>query len=298
MHLISGLINFVSGLNELAQTDYLRAIALQRNNGEAYRRLGKVYEKIGRLNEALAEFHQAVEVEPGRATYRLVLANFYFQRGDYQEALPHYRKAVELAPKSSVSHNALGADLGELGQFAEAEKELLESIALKDSFDAELALGTILLDAGKNPEAISRFERAKAIGPENGGLWLDLGLAYSRQHRDREMKSAFLKGQKFSLQYLSTDLTYPVERARLAYFDAKLGEPLQAKSEIDQVLQIPRNDLEIVLLSLLTFEALDLRERSLGLLAGSSPVLVRSLIVQAERYPELADLRQDSRYPK
>jgi tetratricopeptide (TPR) repeat protein/TolB-like protein len=298
VHLISGGISFLSGLPELAKTDYLRAIALERNNGEAYRRLAKVYEKIGRLNEALAAFHQAVEVEPGRATHRQNLANFYFQRGDYQDALPEYRKAVELAPGSWRSHNAFGTDLVALGQLEEAEQELRKSISLKDNFDAELGLGTIFLDAGKYPEAISCFERAKAVGPENGGLWLELGLAYSRQHRDREAKTAFLRGQKFSMQYLSTDSSYPVERARLAYFAARLDEPLQAMSEIEQALQIPRDDTEVVLLSLLTFEALDLRQRSIDLLTGSSPTLVRSITVQVEQYPELAGLRQDSRYLK
>ena len=64
------------------------------------------------------------------------------------------------------------------------------------------------------------------------------------------------------------------------------------------MLQIPRDDTEVVLLSLLTFEALDLRQRSIDLLTGSSPTLVRSITVQVEQYPELAGLRQDSRYLK
>ena len=298
VHLISGWINFVSGLNEQARVDYLRAIALQPKNSEAYRRLTGVYERNGHLNEALAAAQKAVDIEPGNLRIQQNLGNFYFLRGDLEHALPPYRKMVELAPNSSAPHRTLGAGLGKLGRYEEAEQELRKAISLDDNFDTELTLGSVLLDDGKNQEAISCFERAKAIGPEDGGLWLDLGLAYDRERRPRDAKTAFFHGQAFTRNYLARDSRTLLERARLAYFEARLGDSQQALSDIGQALQTPREDDELFLVALLTYEVIGLRPRSLDLLEGSSSTLFRSIMVQAERYPELAGLRREPRYMK
>lgn len=295
VHLISGSINLSSSLNELAQADFERAIALQPRNDEAYRRLSKVYERNAHLNESLAAARRAVELVPGRAMNHQTVANFYFLHGEYQNALLEYRKAVELAP-TPAAHIALAADLAQLGQFEEAEHELREAIGLKDSFDAEITLGSVFLDAGKNQDAISCLRKAKAIGPETGLLWLNLGLAYSRDHHDGDANAAFRAGRAFSANYLATDSRNWVERARLAYFEARLGDASQAESNISQVLQMKRDDGEVRLIALLTFEVLDLRRRSIVLLTDSEAMLRRSLILQVERYPELAGLRHEPRY--
>jgi len=298
VHLISGWINFVSGLNEQAKVDYQRAIALQPKNSEAYRRLTGVYERNGHLNEALAVAQKAVDIEPGSLANQKTLGNFYFVRGDLEHALPPYRKMVELAPQSSAPHRALGAGLGKLGRYEEAEQELRKAISLEDNFDTELTLGSVLLDAGKSREAIACLERANSIGPENGGLWLDLGLAYERDHRPSDAKTAFFRGRAFTRNYLAGDPRTFLERARLAYFEARLGDSQQAISEIAQALQTPRDDDELSLVALLTYEVIGLRGRSLDLLEGSSSTLFRSIMVQAERYPELAGLRHEPRYMK
>jgi tetratricopeptide (TPR) repeat protein len=183
-----------------------------------------------------------------------------------------------------------------LGRSEEAERELRTAIRLNDTFDAEHTLGAILLDSGRNQEAISCFKRARAIGPETGLLWLNLGLAYSREHRDSEAKAAFRDGQAFEAKDLAEDSRDALERARLAYFAARLGDKQQGESEIAQALQAKRGDAEVSLLALLTFEALEHREQSLSLLAGSSSILLRSILVQVNRYPELAGLRHEPRY--
>jgi tetratricopeptide (TPR) repeat protein len=296
VHLTSGLINFSSSLNELAEADYLRTIALEPRNGTAYRRLSSVYERNAHPNEALAAAHRAVEIEPGLLISRQVLASIYFQRGEYRDALPEYRKAVEMAPKSWATHNALGADLGALGQFDEAERELQEAIGLKDGFDTEFMLGSVLLDAGKSDAAIACFLKAEAIGPVTGLLWLNLGLAYSREHLEAKAKAAFLAGLAFSTKYLERDSRDSEEHARQAYFEASLGYEGQAESNISQVLQLKKNNVEVLLIALLTFESLRHSDRGLELLADSPPALRHSLIIEADRYPELAGLRQQPRY--
>jgi serine/threonine protein kinase/tetratricopeptide (TPR) repeat protein len=295
VHLISGWLSFISSLNELAQSDYQRAIALQPNNSEAYRRISMVYYRNGQMNEALTAAQKAVEIQPD-ITNLQHLGGFYFLRGDFQNAITEYRKMIDLAPKSARSHYALGAALGQLGRSEEAEHELRTAISLHDDFAAEHTLGAILLDSGKNQEAIYCFRRALDIGPASGLLWLNLGLAYSREHRDRDARSAFFGGQAFELKGLAGNSRHPLERARLAYFAARLGDSQQAESEIAQALQSLRDDAEVSLLALLTFEALGHREQSLSLLTGSPSILLRSIVVQVNRYPELAELRHEPRY--
>ena len=160
--LISGLLKANSSLHELAVADYQRAIELQPNNGDAYRRLTAVYSKNPQFNEALIAAQNAIQVQPGDPRNHQQLGFLYMERGQYEKAVQEFQKMVELAPNLADSHYALGVALQDGGRLAEAESELHAAIRLKDSSFAEHALGAILLDLGRNRDAISSFLRALA----------------------------------------------------------------------------------------------------------------------------------------
>jgi serine/threonine protein kinase len=291
VHVISGLVQQTAGAYEPAMAHYQRAIEIQPNNGDAYRRLSAIYNKDGQLNEALAAIQKAVQLEPRDFSNYQQLGAFYVNRGNYQDAVSAYQKMVDLAPGLGISHYSLGAALGDAGRLPEAEKELREAVRLQDSAVAEHTLGAILLDLGKSGEAISCFERARDLGDHTSLLWLNLGLSYSREGRDSDAAEAFQKGLAASEQDLINDPRDGAERARLAYLAARKGDKRRAEFEIAQALQIAHDDSEAVLLAVLTYETLSSREQALGLL-GRSP----SILVQLNRYPELMDLRRDPRY--
>lgn len=291
VHLASGLLKADSSFLELAQEDYQRAIELQPNNGDAYRRLSGIFNRNNQPNEALAAIQKAVQLQPGYFKNHQQLGTLYILRGDYRDAVVEFQKMADLAPHLAQSHSALGAALGYLGRLPEAEKELREAVHLEDSSDNEETLGAILMDLGKPGEAISCFLQALALGPGSANLWLDLGLSYGRESRESEAKAAFRSGLAVAQEDLIKDPRDKGERARLAYLAARLGDSGRADFEIAQTLQVSGDDSDVSLMAVLTYEALGRREQTLALLARLPTVLG-----QLNRYPELADLRRDPRF--
>jgi serine/threonine protein kinase/Flp pilus assembly protein TadD len=290
VHLVSGLLKADSSFLEMAEADYQRAIELQPNNGDAYRRLSGIYNRNNQPNEALAAIQRAVQLQPDYFKNHQQLGTLYILRGDYRDAVPEFQKMADLAPSLAQSHFALGAALGYLGRLPEAENQLRAAVHLEDSSDNEVTLGAILMDLGKPGEAISCFLRALALGPGSANLWLDLGLSYGRESRERDAKAAFRSGLAIAEQDLIEDPRDKGERARLAYFAARLGDTGRADFEIAQTLQVSGDDSDVSLMAVLTYEALGRREPTLALLTRMPAVLG-----QLNRYPELADLRRDPR---
>ncbi|MGD0298103.1 MAG: protein kinase [Bryobacteraceae bacterium] len=288
---ISGLIKADSGFYELAAADYQRAIELQPNNGDVYRRLSGIYSRAGEPDEALTAIQKAVQVQPNYFKNHQMLGSLYIRRGSYRDAVLEFKKMVDLAPNLAESHYALGAALGYVGTFPEAEQELRAAIRLRDSSTTELALGAVLLDTGSTKDAIACFLQAIHLGDESALLWLNLGIAYNREGLEHDAEAAFRSGLAVAEKDLIQDPRDGLGHAQLAYLAARLGDSQRAEFEIGQALQLSRDNSDTCLIAVLTYEALRHREDTLGLLTSSPAVLP-----QLSRYPELADLRRDPRF--
>jgi tetratricopeptide (TPR) repeat protein len=289
VHTISGDLKANSGLYDLAKSRYERAVELQPDSGDAYRRLSVACDYNAQPNEAFVAIKKAIDVQPRQFLNYQQLGTLYIRRGDFEAALPEFQKMVALADLAET-HFALGAALDFLGRFAEAETELRASLRLEDSSDYELELGEILLKVRRNREAITCFRHALDIG-ETSEIWLNLGIAYRREGLTSDAKASFHSGLAACETALMRNPREGNERARLAYMAALLGDRQRGESEIVQALAVSRDDSETRMLAVLTYEALGRREQSLGLLPGSP-----SILGQVDRCLELADLRRDPRF--
>jgi serine/threonine protein kinase/tetratricopeptide (TPR) repeat protein len=291
VHVISGLVKADSTFYEKAAADYQRAIELEPNNGDAYRRLSDIYDRNNQMNEALTAIQKAVQVQPGYFKNHQKLGSLYFERGNYRDAASEFQKMVDLAPNLAQSHYSLGAALGNLERWPEAENELRAAIRLHDSSRAEHTLGAILMDTGKTPAAIACFLQALALGPKSALLWFNLGISYGREGLDGEANAAFRNGLAVAEKDVIKDPRDGSGRALLAYFATRLGDSRRAEFEIAQAIQASSEDSDTYFMAAMTYEALGQREKTLRLLATSPSVLP-----QLKRYPELADLRRDPRF--
>ena len=96
----------------------------------AFNELGVQYLKLNQLQNADEAFQSALKLNPDAvvALINLGIANVMTKR--YGEAVPILRKALAKNDQSAVGHYFLGQALTGLGQFEEAEKELLASLEL------------------------------------------------------------------------------------------------------------------------------------------------------------------------
>jgi tetratricopeptide (TPR) repeat protein len=137
----------------------------------------------------VANFTRATEIDPDQGVVWAYLADAFqglagtkagSERDEAMEqALAAYRKAVALNPNKAAFHNNYALALARGKKFEEARTELVKATEL-DSPNAgkyQLMLGSVLVLAGRNEEALSAFKNAAEAGNSEGYFHYGLGLA-------------------------------------------------------------------------------------------------------------------------
>ena len=292
VHRVAGLLRANAGFYEQAEAEYQRAIELDPSNGDAYRRLGQVYERNNRLDDALAVYKKAAELDSNYFKVYQDLGAYYSARGDDREAARQLEKCVQLAPDEPDPHRALGIFYKNLGRYTEAEHESRIAVGLTETPVALGNLGIVLMYQGKDQDAIPFLIRAVSQSPGES-LWsMDLGIAYRRANLPKESERAFRQGLEQAEKAMARDPRDGVVRSRLAFLSARLGDRKRAESEIAQALQLSPESNGTRGAAVWTYETLGQRENALAILKASSD----DVLVDAARWPDLADLHQDSRF--
>ncbi len=292
VHRVAGLLRANAGFYEQAEAEYQRAIELEPSNGDAYRRLGQVYERNNQLDQALAAYKKAVDVDPNYFKVYQDLGAYYSARGDDHEAIRQLEKSVQLVPDEPDPHRVLGIAYKNLGQYAEAERESRIAVGFAETPTALATLAIALMYQGKDQEAIPFLTRAVNQSPDESLWWLDLGIADQRANLPRESQTAFRRGLEEAEKAMVRDPRDGVARSRLAFLSARLGDPKRAKSEIAQALQLSSESDVTRGAAVWTYEALGQREDALSVLKTSPD----DVLLDAARWPDLADLHRDYRF--
>lgn len=101
--------------------------------------------------------------------------------GDLDTALIHIRRAVELQPESAEYHFHLGALLGMVGEVDEGIEECWIAARLDDDWELpRVEVGIILLNAGRNQEALEHLEDLAASRQEDSSSHLTFNLGTAR----------------------------------------------------------------------------------------------------------------------
>jgi Tfp pilus assembly protein PilF len=214
-------------------------LAIEPRSAEAHALLGIAYRASGSpdlIGEAVAEFREALTLDPSMVAVRLYLAHVYLDLGrgarareeletglsqtpgspeflallgeterqlkNPQHAVELLRHALQTDESNSQTRYYLGLALYDLGQRDDAIKELEGVVQSAPGVaDPYLALGTMYLEAGRVPDARQTFERGVRVDPSVPELHIQLARAYR------------LSG---SLQKADTQLALATSRAEAA----------------------------------------------------------------------------------
>ncbi|MGD0251641.1 MAG: tetratricopeptide repeat protein, partial [Verrucomicrobiota bacterium] len=96
------------------------------------------------------------------------LGNLLANMGKPKEALAEYHEAVRLDPGLPFLHDGLGSELAELGRFSEAMNEFTNAARLDPAYPwPHFEMGKTLLKQGRDAEAMDQFREALRIEPDN-----------------------------------------------------------------------------------------------------------------------------------
>jgi protein O-mannosyl-transferase len=177
-----GVTLAADGRHEDAIADYRQAIAINPDYAEARANLGHELLGMGKMDEAYPALVEALRLKPDAAVAQGDLGTLLAARGEYPEARQHMQESLRLAPANAEMQSNLCYILQRLGRLDDAISRCDEAIRLKpDSVVGHCNRGTALAAQGKNAEAETEFSRVLTLDPNN--VEARAGLVRLRAHR-------------------------------------------------------------------------------------------------------------------
>ena len=179
-----------------------------------------------------------------------------------------------------------------MGRYEEAEAEYRTALRLQESDSSLNNLGAVLAYMHRDAEAAQAYEKGIEKGASTNLLYINLADSYRRLQRTADAERAYRKCLEIAGSDLLQDPRDGFLRSLVAYASARLGDTRRAEMEIAQALKFSPHDSKVLRFAALTYETLNQRDKALEVLSSASADLLSEL----NRQPDLAELRQDSRF--
>ncbi|KAF1987389.1 TPR-like protein [Aulographum hederae CBS 113979] len=148
--------------------------------------------------EALAVLaKELVELDPFCPEALIAQGNSFSLVRSRESAINSFRMAAQLAPSSGYASALLGHELLDCDDIKGAE-EAYKSADSRQHYTAWYGLGRIARQQGEYVEAISYFQHAEKINPENSDLQTDLGQTYLKLKQLSKAAECFRKAVALS----------------------------------------------------------------------------------------------------
>src|SRR5258708_6164349 len=142
-----------------------------------YSNRGFAYRKKGELDRAIADYSQAISLDPKAAQYYYNRGVTYRSKGDVDRAIADYNQAITIDPKSSDAFYNRGLAYRYKGDNDRALADFNQAISI-DPQDGDIykSRGRINLYTGAVPKALADFNQASALDPKDpyAALWVDI----------------------------------------------------------------------------------------------------------------------------
>jgi tetratricopeptide (TPR) repeat protein len=152
---------------------------------------------LDRHDAAVAPLREAVSKAPGEGPIHLLLAMCLTTAGDSTEAERHYRRALSLDGSNALFHYYYGLHLRRQRRIEEAAAEFRVAVEHDEKLaEAQLNLGLILDESGKEQEGIAALEKAAALAPDLARAYYYLGRIYTRRQEPNRASAMMRRYQE------------------------------------------------------------------------------------------------------
>jgi serine/threonine-protein kinase len=153
---------------------YRAALELRPGTFSIHYALGCMYLGLHRWDRCIAEYEQALRLDPASAWCHNRLGVALAWRGGHDdEAIAQYRESIRLDPKIGWTHHHLAVTLEQQGHHDEAAAQFREAAALFPEKRAEWKrdMRLALLKQGRGAEALADWKEALAARPAAHDEW-------------------------------------------------------------------------------------------------------------------------------
>jgi tetratricopeptide (TPR) repeat protein len=161
-HLVCLLLSLFAGLLVAAQLG-----SLDKTRAQAYYNRGVAYRAEGDTDHAIADYNEAIRLDPDLAEAYSSRGIAYRAKGDTNRAIADYNEAIRLNPSFAEAYNNRAWAYFNAGKAAQGLPDAERSLQLLPN-NAHLldTRGHIFEALGRREEAIADFRRALSINPK------------------------------------------------------------------------------------------------------------------------------------
>jgi tetratricopeptide (TPR) repeat protein/predicted small secreted protein len=113
-----------------AIADFTQAIRLDPDNATAYSERGDAYEGKGEYDRAIADHTQAIRLNPNDADAYNGRGTAYGKKGEYDKAIADFTQALRLDPNDEAAYNNRGNTYGKKGEYDRAIADYTQALRL------------------------------------------------------------------------------------------------------------------------------------------------------------------------
>jgi serine/threonine protein kinase/TolB-like protein/Tfp pilus assembly protein PilF len=187
-----------------AESEFKRAIELNRNNASAHQWYGDFLTRMGRFDEARVELKKAQELDPlSLLTNTSLGRQLYFTR-QYDAAIQQLTKTLEMDPKFVPAQHAIEAAYAQNGMFKEAIGERQKVLTLSGNPDLAAAIGEDFNTSGYPGVMKSWLEGLKEVSKRGYVSSYNMAQIYARLVD----KGQALASLETALEQRDSNLTY------------------------------------------------------------------------------------------
>lgn len=150
-----------------------------RNQAINYGNRGQAYQRKGDNDRAMADYNQAISIDPKNPVFFNNRGIVYRNKGDFDRAIADYTQAISLNPKDHDAYYNCGISYRNKGDLDHAMSDYSQAISLNpkdpDFFNNRAFVYRL---KGDLDHAISDYGDAIRLDPKNDALYARRGRAY------------------------------------------------------------------------------------------------------------------------
>ncbi len=192
-HAMLGVLEASSKNLDNAQAAAEKAIALDKNNVDAFLLLGQIQALRGSVDKAIEMGEKFIKENPRDVRGYLLLGFFEEARGNWQRAQSVYQQALQASPDHPIAANNLAISLLEHGGNPDVALTYAQTARSKlpEAADVADTMAWAYYHKGSYGLAADLLEEALRKSPDNATYHFHLGLVYQKMSDNRRAREHF-----------------------------------------------------------------------------------------------------------